>query len=262
MSFHLWLLSNVPSALLCFVIIFFYVTGSVIGFMIVRKFYPYPRCKEHNDIAGFIFATLGVVYAVILAFTVVVTWGDYEKADDTASKELNGIASLANDTIAFPPEIGSRIRAELALYVKEIVYDEWPRMDRSYQSRKVDDIQKRIWNTYLCFQPATETQKILLAESVKNMNQLFEFRRQRLHFASTGIHPLLYVIMIVGSVLTIGFTMIFGTQNVTEHVIMTACLAAMIGLTIFTIIALDYPFTGSFSVQPDDFIRIMKEMKS
>ena len=261
MSFHLFLLTHIPSVLLGFLIIFLYVSLSIAGFLIVRKYYPYHRCKNHNDIAGFIFATLGVIYAVILAFTVVVTWGDYDKADEVASREANCIASLFQDATAFPHETRTRIQADLADYVKAIVHEEWPKMDRGYQSQNAVEIQNKLWAAYMGIRPAGEAQKIFLNESVKNLNLAGELRRQRLHYASTGIHPVLYAILFIGSVITIAFTMIFGTQNTTEHLIMTSCLAAMIGLTIYTIVVLDYPFSGYYSVSPDDLMNILPTFK-
>ena len=81
-----------------------------------------------------------------------------------------------------------------------------------------------------------------------------------LFYASTGIHPILYIILFAGSFITIGFTMLFGTENFAEHLIMTSCLAAMIAFTLFTIISLDYPFTGKFSIDPDVFVKILPSL--
>ena len=33
--------------------------------------------EKHNEVAGFIFATVGVVYAVLLAFVVIVVWEQF-----------------------------------------------------------------------------------------------------------------------------------------------------------------------------------------
>jgi hypothetical protein len=43
---------------------------------------------------------------------------------------------------------------------------------------------------------------------------------------------------------------------------MTSCLAAMIAFSLFTIIALDYPFTGTFSIEPDVFINMLPALIS
>jgi hypothetical protein len=241
----------VPTILLGFLIIFIYVFLTVISLIIIRKYYPPHRRQNHNDIAGFIFATLGVIYAVILAFTVVVTWGDFDKATEITNKEANAIASLYQNSMAFPSELSGQIKSELTQYVNSIVSDEWQKMDKGDKSAQVDEIQERLMRLYSGFQPKNETQKIFLTESIKKMNEASEMRRIRLVYAVTGLHPILYAILIIGSFITIAFTMLFGTENHIEQLIMTAALAAMIAFALFTIIALDYPFTGTFSVESD-----------
>jgi hypothetical protein len=257
MPFIQYLLIKIPTSLLGFLIIAIYVFSAMIGLIIIRKFYPYKRCKNHNDIAGFIYATLGVVYAVILAFAVVVTWEQFDKADEITSREANCIASLYQDTKPFPAEFRARIRGELTDYVNAIIHDEWKTMERGRRSARVHEIQENIVQLYSGFQPKNETQKIFLAESVKKLNEASELRRQRILYASTGIHPILYLVLFAGSFITIGFTMLFGTENFTEHLIMTSALAAMIAFALFTIISLDYPFTGKFSIDPDVFVKIL-----
>jgi hypothetical protein len=51
--------------------------------------------------------------------------------------------------------------------------------------------------------------------------------------------------------------MLFGTENFTEHLIMSSFLAMMIAFSLFTIISLDYPFTGKYCIEPDVFIKIL-----
>jgi hypothetical protein len=262
MSFIQFLLVQVPTVLLGFLIIFIYVFLTVISLVIIRKYYPPHRRKSHNDIAGFIFATLGVIYAVILAFTVVVTWGDFDKANEITNKETNCIASLYQNTTAFPAELSQQIKGELTQYINAIVSDEWQKMAKGGRSSQVDEIQERLVRLYIGFHPKNEAQKIFLTESVKKMNEASEMRRLRLVYASTGIHPILYAILIAGSFITIAFTMLFGTENHVEQLIMTSCLAAMIAFALFTVIALDYPFTGTFSIEPNVFRNILPALIS
>ena len=257
MPFIQFLLVHVPTVLLGFIIIFIYVFLTIISLVIIRKYYPTHRRKSHNDIAGFIFATLGVIYAVILAFTVVVTWGDFDKASEITNKEANCVASLYQNTEPFPTDFTRQIKGELKEYVNAIVSDEWQKMAKGKSSPKVEEIQGKLIQLYSGFQPKNEIQKIFLMESVKKMNEASEMRRLRLVYANTGIHPILYAILIAGSIITIGFTMLFGTENHIEQLIMTASLAAMIAFALFTVVALDYPFTGTFSIEPDALINML-----
>lgn len=260
MSFIQTLLVHIPSSLLCFIMVFIYISISVSGLLFIRKYYPHYKCKPHNDIAGFIFATLGVVYAVLLAFTVIITWQDFDKAQDVAVNETNCIVALYLNSMPFPAEFRAELNNDLTNYVQSIINDEWQIMAKRQKSPNVQRIQAELWGLYSNYQPKNETQKIFLAESVKILNQTEKLRQQRIVYASTGINPILYFVLITGSFITIAFAMLFGTENIVPHLIMVSLLAAIIAITLFTIIAMDYPFTGDISIKPDIFINTLSSL--
>lgn len=259
MSVIQFLMENVNTYILGFVIVAIYVLAAISGLFIMRKYLPHEKCKNHNDVAGFIFATMGVIYAVLLAFVVIVTWGNYDKASEITSKEANSIASLYRDSTAFPPEVRNQIKSTLHDYVKAIIEDEWPQMVRG-KSAKVQEIQGNLWLIYTNYIPENETQKTFLIESVKKLNDAGEFRRWRVLKAQENIQPILYFILIVGGFLTIAFICFFGTENFVPQIIMSSMLAVMIGLTLFTIIALDCPFSGNISIKPDVFRSVLSSL--
>jgi Protein of unknown function (DUF4239) len=257
MHFIQILLVHIPAWLFCLLMVVLYVGVSIAGLLIIRKIYPHNKCKLHNDIAGFIFATIGVIYAVLLAFTVVITWQDFDKAQEVTVNEANCIAALYRDSTPFPAEFRAELKSELKNYVKAVVNEEWQMMAKGQRSANAQKAKEKLWELYAGFQPKNETQKIFLTESVKEMNQASEMRRQRIFYASTGIHPILYFVLIAGSFITIAYTMLFGTENIIPHLIMVSLLASMIAITLFTVIAMDYPFTGDISITPDVFINIL-----
>ncbi len=40
----------------------------------VRRIWPHPAFKENNELVGFTFAVYGLIYGVLLAFTIIVDW--------------------------------------------------------------------------------------------------------------------------------------------------------------------------------------------
>jgi hypothetical protein len=56
------------------VIILVMVLATGVSVHFVQASWPHVHRKEHNDVGGFIFAAVGVLYAVLLAFVVVVVW--------------------------------------------------------------------------------------------------------------------------------------------------------------------------------------------
>jgi cytochrome c556 len=262
MSIIQLLLLKVPTVLLGIIIVVVYVLFSIIGLYVIRAFHPPQKLKLHNDVAGFIFATLGVIYAVLIAFLIIVTWQDFDQAQKNTAKEANYIASVYRDTSPMPAALRSELKNELADYVNYIINDEWSLMTKGERSLKVQQAQEKIWRLFSGFQPKNETQKIFFTEAVKKLNDACEMRRARILEASSVLHPVLYFILIVGGLMTIAFTMFFGTENFVPQLIMTSMLAAMIGLALFTIIALDCPYSGDISVKPDVFKTVLSTLMS
>ena len=54
----------------------------------------------------------------------------------------------------------------------------------------------------------------------------------------------------------IGFSFLFGAQNFATHAVMTSLLTAVIGLAFFTIMTLDFPFTGLVAIDPSAFVKL------
>jgi hypothetical protein len=253
MSFIQALLYHIPTPVLGLLIVVAYVGFSVVGLFVIRVFSPSHKFKLHNDIAGSIFATLGVIYAVLLAFMVIVTWQNFDEAKKNVAWEANYLADLYRDSTPMTAAFRSELKTGLKNYVDSIINDEWPIMARGERSLKVQTAQSNLWALYGGFLPKNETEKVFFAESVKKLNEACETRRQRLLDATSGIHPILYFVLVFGGLITVAFTLLFGSENFGPQIVMTSMLAALIALTLFTIMALDYPFTGDISIKPDTF---------
>ena len=68
---------------------------AVAGLELVQRLVPAEKRQEHNDVAGFLYAVVGVVYAVLLALLVIAVWEQYQKARKTVESEANAVAEIA-----------------------------------------------------------------------------------------------------------------------------------------------------------------------
>ena len=53
--------------------------------------------RRHNDVAGYLFSAVGVLYAVVLGFVVVVVWQKYDVSVSNVENEVNAVADLYHD---------------------------------------------------------------------------------------------------------------------------------------------------------------------
>jgi hypothetical protein len=61
---------------------------------LVQRLVPATSRQRHNDVAGFIYAALGVIYAVLLALVVISVWEEYQAASETVEQEANAVAEV------------------------------------------------------------------------------------------------------------------------------------------------------------------------
>jgi hypothetical protein len=64
------------------------------GSLVAQRFVPIELRKQHNNVAGFIYAVVGIAYAVLLGLVVVAAWEQYQTAWDTTEREANELAEL------------------------------------------------------------------------------------------------------------------------------------------------------------------------
>jgi hypothetical protein len=260
MSFTQSMLYYIPATLLCIIIVFISIFISTLGLLCIRLIIPRNEMKKHNDVVGSIFATIGVIYAVLLAFMVIVTWQSFDNSQKDVAKEANNIANLYRDSFVFSESFKKEIKIALKNYVNEIINDEWVLMGKGERSQKVQEAQEKLWKLYTTYKPGNETEKVFFEESVKRLNEAAEYRRQRIFESSNGNHPVLYSVLFLGGLLTIFSSMLFGIENFKIHLLMTSILAFLIALILFTIVALDYPFTGSVNINANAFKIILRTL--
>jgi hypothetical protein len=217
--------------------------------------------ESHNDVAGFIIAVIGVLYAVLLAFVVVISWQGFDNASQTASGEAQLVVGLYRDASAFGPQTAN-IRRELQSYAQLVVAREWPAMNKhQHEDLRTDDSLDEVWKAYRDFTPQNPTQEAFYTDSIRRLNDLQNQREDRLAAASTELPGPLWGVLLAGAIITIGFTYFFGVRNLRSHALMVAALAAIIGLTLFLIVSLDLPYSGDFSVKPSSMQRAVSQLQ-
>ena len=80
--------------------------------------------------------------------------------------------------------------------------------------------------------------------------------------AEEGIPGILWAVLVFGAVVVVGFTYLFGLQNTWAHRLMVISLTAVIALVLFTIGAMEYPFSGGARVDPGAFELILERFET
>jgi hypothetical protein len=251
------LLLKVPVLVLGLIFIGAAVVLSIAGLLTVRYFIPQSKLKAHHDVADPMLGALGAVYAVLLAFVTVTVWQNFDKSNSNVQQEANYLADIYRDAEALSPDFREKVSIVLREYRQAVVAYEWKTMAEGKMSPEVESLMRKIWTLYTNYQPKNLTEQIFFDESVRKLNLFRELRRQRIMDSRTGIYPLLWFVLACGALAVISFTFLFGTENLKAQMVMVILLSTMISLILFTILELDFPFTGTISISPEPFKQVL-----
>jgi hypothetical protein len=251
------ILVRVPIAFLAALLMTAAVFVSVWGFATIRKLVPHRVRQTHSELTGVIFQVLAMAFTVLLAFVVVISWQNFEAATAHVETEANCVVDLHRNSAAFPEPSQSAIRVLVKEYVRAVVEDEWPLLAESKESITAHAALMKMWDFYTHFEPATEREKVFFAASVKKLETLRETRRLRIVDSKAQVHPMLWFILILGGIITMGFTFFLGSENFVAHTVMASMLAVILSLVLFAVLLFDFPFTGSLRIGPETFRQII-----
>src|SRR5215207_10070322 len=229
------------------------IVAAVGGLLLVQRLYSTELRKQANEVAGFIYAVLGVAYAVLLGLMLIAVWEKWNAAENITTDEANQLAGIFYYAHALPQSEGRHIQELVRSYSQVVVEEEWPLMAQGKSSPEAWATIDELRGTIIGLNPPTGTQQMRYDQMLEQLHSLGDARRERLLVAEQGLPPILWIVLILGGVITVGFTYLFGLENTLVHVLMVAALAMIISLSLFTVAALDYPFKGDIRIHPDAY---------
>ena len=240
--------------------------AAVAGLELVQRLVPHEKRQEHNDVAGFLYAVVGIIYAVLLALLVIAVWEQYQSARETVESEANGVAEVAWLAHRLPEPEHHQLQEDARSYAQEVVDEEWPLMEQGIEGERgtpegwdlIDDMRATLQEV----EPRTVAEQELYAEGLDRISRFGDARRMRIVAAEEGIPGVLWAVLLFGAVVTVGFTYLFGLRDTWAHRLMVMSLTSVITLVLFTIGVMEDPFSGGASLEPEAFELILERFET
>lgn len=233
------------------------VVAALIGFVVVDRLVPASiRCK-YNDVNGFIYAAVGVIYAILLAYVVIVVWQQFDATGSTIELEAVAAANIYHGVDQFPEPARSNVQHVVKEYVQTTIDEEWPDLANGAMSPRADALAHDLRTEIYQLPADTNHQQVMFDHILGQYEQLITHRRLRIFQADEGVHPLLWAMLVAGAALTVAFTYSFGVDSVIAHALMVAGLALVIGGMLFMIQQVERPFSGEVHVSSEPFEAVL-----
>jgi hypothetical protein len=235
---------------------------SMAGLLLTRRFLL-PHLHFHdgvNDAVSGTVQAIGVFYGITVGLIAVGVWNTNSNAGELVSREAASIGALYRDVSSYPTPLREELRAKLREYTVFLIDVAWPEQKQGRMgdlgTQILDDFQAKLYS----FEPAGPGQTALHAETLSTYNRLIEYRRLRIDAVSGGLSGIMWAVIWVGAVISIGVAYLYRIEDVKLHSILILLMAGFLAIVLFMIVINDKPFYGAVSVSSDPYKLILERL--
>jgi hypothetical protein len=235
---------------------------AVVGLLVVRR-WVLPRLRIHvedSEFTGAMMQCVMVFYGLAVALIAVSVSQTYSDVSKVVSAEASALNALYRDVSSYPEPIRLNLQQGIREYTGEVIHEAWPLMRRGKTPTAGFAYMTRFQAVLVKFEPASEGQKILHAETLRAYNVLIQARRMRLDAATTSLPTVMWGVIVAGAFISLIAAFFFKVEDARLHAILMTLLAVFMGLVIFMIFALDRPFRGDLGLPPDPYQLIYDQL--
>ncbi|HET9516461.1 MAG TPA: hypothetical protein VFO77_01915 [Actinoplanes sp.] len=257
-----WLSSEVPEWVTLLLLVVGVPAVMVLLQMLVHKRFPHWRRGEHNDAAGIMLSAAAVVYSVSIGLCVITLWDNYEQAQVAAEAEASNLAALADGAAVLADPAGADIRAGVLAYNEHVV-QYWPERMAGIGADAVSRDLAALVAAVGRIEAETDAQRAFVDDATARLAGAVELRATSLRLAHDQQLPsVLWVAVLGGSVIVLGLCLTCGVRDRALRVVLIAGVAAIVGMNLFLVVELNYPFYGDVAITPESFQDVVAQLRS
>jgi len=243
----LWIAGTVIIGTLCL-----FAVGGL--WLVRRRLLPRLRIQvEDSEFTGAMMQSVMVFYGLAVALIAVTVFETYSRTGQIVETEATALNAIYRDVTSYPEPIRWELQKDLRDYTIQIIHQAWPLQARGQIPKAGMEHMTRFQVDLTKFEPATEGQKILHAETLRAYNQLIQARRMRLDAVGTGLPKVMWTVIVGGAFIGLSAAFFFKVDDMRLHMIEVLLLEVFIGLVIFMILSLDRPFRGDLGIQSEPY---------
>src|SRR6202050_4808748 len=235
--------------------------GSVAGLCLVGWWVPLARLQKNHEVAGVTFGVLGAFYGLVLAFVIVAAWERFDMANADAISEATALESLYKLGAAFSEPMRTQIDSQVLEYSHRVIDKEWPEMaDNTFEGGEVG--AHELWSTVLAYHPVDSREQMLTDKSIDQLNLISQARSERFNFYEQDLPSVVWTVIYLGCLMTIGFSYFFGRNVFRAQVLLAGFFSILLGMTILAILELAHPYQGVVTISNEPYRYALSRMEA
>ena len=144
-------------------------------------------------------------------------------------------------------------------YARAVIEEEWSDMAQGTENSVAWQGYNHLWQIIRTLEPHSPAEINWHAIMLQSLTTLSNYRRDRLADSRSGAPTRVMACPLERGAINLGYTYLFGVKSLPVHLLITMALTAMTTL-LLVILILDHPFAGSFRVESEPFVRVLRRM--
>jgi len=199
---------------------------------------------------------VGGIYAVLLAFTIFVIWGQFTEVENLVIRECNSLTDLLLFSTWLGGDAQTAVRRAIGDYARRVLKHEWVKLGEGRTDKQADELFLEILRAVMEANPDTEARKQIYARLIEMAQQTTACRDERVAKSLTRMPPTLSGL--VRSIATALLLLVFVYPF--QYEITGAFCFVLVSIVIFladlVMIDTDNPIRGIWNVSPRPFAEL------
>ena len=248
------------------------------GFALARRFLQ-PRITYHdgvNDVISGALGAIGVLYGITVGLIAIDVWQRHTTAEDIVVREAAAIqilyqmvsADIGYKRIAEQPTQAptldgaeaAKVRKPIAdlvsQYLREVICVAWNEQRAGSKPSTDWRALRTLRQAVLSIEPTEDGQQVRYAAAIQSLNHLNELRRLRADAATNRLSGLMWMIIILGALMSMCLVYLFKLQDARLHLTVVGLLSGFLGLVFVMLVLNDRPFFGAAGIEPDSYTEL------
>ena len=227
--------------------------GTSIG---IQRLFRIRSTAEEKEVAVNLMQVVAAYVGIMIAFAGVQVWQDFSDAKAAVAHEAATASQLYQDLTIFgsgdSPGAGRPAALCRQHHPRRMAAAGRRKRQRSDRSRAAAGFRRGRQA-----QPGRQSRRSIYEEMLEKLNDLVDFRHDRIVESQAGIPLILWTIGLVGSLLTVAYSSAFTPTRF--NVLAIAGISLTLGLVFLFILTVDHPFKGEFSVSNRHLVELAGE---
>lgn len=229
---------------------------SIIAIFFVRKYIHVDFRYRDNSVIANTSSFINVLYGVLAGLMALYLINNISYTVDAVEHEASALANIYRESLYLKQPTQKKIHSELVQYLQQVIEIEWPLMEAG---KHVDNRGDLIIDQI--YAEAYQSHDVLARDILQDIKILYVARQQRIHMSYNELSPEIWVVVILGTVLTLFINYLFG-MNFYLHIFTVSVAALMAASMLFLLVTLDRPFQGNYNVEPSPFRSILVNIEN